>query len=188
MREPQHPPLKKTFACCDAVVCSDSHTRSSRAPSQTQLTASRMDLNLKILMIFMWFCPLHTTALVSIQMLAANLAPTQFSCSLSSSSHPPILSVTAMPNENSAFLWIALSQIEILLHERRPELFHGILSRELGPGTPFCVWPNSSCFLVKDDFLFFPLLCTDWRTMTMTMTHSVKVNQRQSAAWPHMRE
>ena len=49
------------------------------------------------------FCPLHVTAFVKIYMLASNLDPTQ--CS---SSHPLMLSITAMARENSAFVWIAL--------------------------------------------------------------------------------
>ena len=54
----------EAFASCNAMVCSDTHTRSSRATSQTQLAAFRMDLNLKIPKFCMWFCPLRTTALV----------------------------------------------------------------------------------------------------------------------------
>ena len=37
-----------------------------------------------------------------------------------------------MAQENSAFVWIALSQVKLVLHERQPELFHDKLSRELG--------------------------------------------------------
>ena len=95
-------------------------------------------------------------------MLAANPAPTQFSCS-SPSSHPPILSITAVADECSAFVWDCVVQIERVLHERRPELFHDIFSRELGPLTHLYVRPCSSCFLVKEAFVFFPFLCSDWR-------------------------
>ena len=48
-------------------------------------------------------------------------------------------------------------QIELILHEKRPELFHDIFFRELGPRTQFCVWPNSSCFLVRRGRSFLPI-------------------------------
>ena len=35
-----------------------------------------------------------------------------------------------------------------------------IVSRRMPSPTQFCVWPNSSCFLVKERFLFFPFPCS----------------------------
>ena len=97
-------------------------------------------------------------------MRAANLAPTEFSSS-SPSSQPPILSITAMAHENSAFRLDYIAQIELILHEKRPDLFHDVFSRRLGPPFLFGMWPNSSCFLVREAFLFFPFLCTDGGTL-----------------------
>ena len=111
-----------------------------------QLTASRTDLNLKILKFCMCLCPLHTTALVKIQMLAANLARSQFSSSSS-------FFVFFFPSSNSVhhcngirelrFCLDCVVQIEVL-HEKRLELFHDAFSRELGPRTLFCVCTKSS--------------------------------------------
>ena len=64
-----------------------------------------MGLNLVSLSFCMLFCPLHITAFVYIHIFAANLDPTQFT-----SSQPPILSITAMAKENSAFVWMGFSR------------------------------------------------------------------------------
>ena len=49
-------------------------------------------------------------------MLAANLDPTKFF-----SSHPPLLSITAMAKE-LGFCWDDVVPVESVIHERMPEL------------------------------------------------------------------
>ena len=91
-----HRRASRIFACWHEMVSSDTHMWSSKASSQTQFTASMMDLNFCIL----YPCNVKLTVANHSTMRAASLDPTQ----LSSSSHP------AMAQENSASVWIALSK------------------------------------------------------------------------------
>ena len=88
-----------------------------------------------------FLCPLHTTASVQNQIPAANLAPTQFSCS-SPSTEPPILSRTAVAYEISASAWIALTKSNSSLTEDfRSALFDP--PRRLAG----CLFRNFACFI-----------------------------------------
>ena len=88
---------------------------------------------------------MHVTAFVCIQTLASNLGPTKLS-----SSQPPILSTTALEQENSAFVWMPLSS------KRLPDLSQDIFPAEFGSFTQFGICRYSSRLFVKQDSLFFP--------------------------------
>ena len=78
------PPSLRNFCFRNATDNSDTHSWSSRISWHTQLTPSIIEFILLTLKVWMFLSPLHTTALVQIHMLVANLAPTQFSCASTS--------------------------------------------------------------------------------------------------------
>ena len=82
-------------------------------------------------------------------MLAANLDQTQ-----SSSSHPPILSITAMAEGNSAFVWMAFSRSSLSSTKDCQNCLrtHSLVNLALALSSA----DGSSSFFVKSDFLFFP--------------------------------
>ena len=146
------------FASCNDVVCSDTHTCSSRASSHTQLTASMVDP--KVLHVVLPMT--HNTLCVDPH---ARCQPW---------THPNHLfaffffsSFDSVHHCNgTGELSLRLNgvvQVELVLHKGHQKRFRDIFSCELGPRTPFCIWSNSSCLFVKKGRLFFLLSCTDWR-------------------------
>ena len=86
------------------MVSSDTH---SWASSHTQFAPSMMDLNLYTKYSCVFSCPLQITVLVQIHMHAAILEPTDFY-----SSHPSILSITAIALENTDFILCGIFEVE----------------------------------------------------------------------------
>ena len=96
-------------------------------------------------------------------MLAASRGPSQFSCSPSSSSHPPILSIAAMAYENPASFWMALSKSNLSSTKDNQNCVTTNSLASLAIALNSALGQILPVLSSKRGFLFFSFRCTDWR-------------------------